>query len=223
MAFYTRLQVAQTMHDTGLVPLFYHPDAGAGKKVLRACYEGGARLLEFTNRGDFTHEVFTELNKFALRELPGMMLGVGSVSDAGTAALFMQLGANFIVTPVLREDVALVCNRRKVLWSPGCGSLSEIARAEELGCEVVKVFPGELYGAAFVKAIKGPQPWTSVMPTGGVTPTRESLEEWFSAGVTCVGIGSKLINNDIIKSGNYDVLSEKVRFVIETIQQIKQT
>ncbi len=223
MAFYTRLQVAQTMHDTGLVPLFYHPDAEAGKKVLQACYEGGARLLEFTNRGDFAHEVFTELNKFALRELPGMMLGVGSVPDAGTAALFMQLGANFIVTPVLREDVALVCNRRKVLWSPGCGSLSEIARAEELGCEVVKVFPGELYGAAFVKAIKGPQPWTSVMPTGGVTPTRESLEEWFSAGVTCVGIGSKLINNDIIKSGNYDVLSEKVRFVIETIQQIKQT
>ncbi|HMO41572.1 MAG TPA: bifunctional 4-hydroxy-2-oxoglutarate aldolase/2-dehydro-3-deoxy-phosphogluconate aldolase [Saprospiraceae bacterium] len=223
MAFYTRLQVAQTMHDTGLVPLFYHPDAEVGKKVLRACYEGGARLLEFTNRGDFAHEVFTELNKFALRELPGMMLGVGSVSDAGTAALFMQLGANFIITPVLREDVALVCNRRKVLWSPGCGSLSEIARAEELGCEVVKVFPGELYGAAFVKAIKGPQPWTSVMPTGGVAPTRESLEEWFSAGVTCVGIGSKLINNDIIKSGNYDILSEKVRFVIETIQQIKQT
>ncbi|HMP26279.1 MAG TPA: bifunctional 4-hydroxy-2-oxoglutarate aldolase/2-dehydro-3-deoxy-phosphogluconate aldolase [Saprospiraceae bacterium] len=223
MAFYTRLQVAQTMHDTGLVPLFYHPDAEVGKKVLRACYEGGARLLEFTNRGDFAHEVFTELNKFALRELPGMMLGVGSVSDAGTAALFMQLGANFIITPVLREDVALVCNRRKVLWSPGCGSLSEIARAEELGCEVVKVFPGELYGAAFVKAIKGPQPWTSVMPTGGGAPTRESLEEWFSAGVTCVGIGSKLINNDIIKSGNYDILSEKVRFVIETIQQIKQT
>ncbi len=223
MAFYTRLQVAQTMHDTGLVPLFYHPDAEAGKKVLRACYEGGARLLEFTNRGDFAHEVFTELNKFALRELPGMMLGVGSVPDAGTAALFMQLGANFIVTPVLREDVALICNRRKVLWSPGCGSLSEIARAEELGCEVVKVFPGELYGAAFVRAIKGPQPWTSVMPTGGVAPTRESLEEWFSAGVTCVGIGSKLINNDIIKSENYDVLSQKVRFVIETIQQIKQT
>jgi 2-dehydro-3-deoxyphosphogluconate aldolase/(4S)-4-hydroxy-2-oxoglutarate aldolase len=223
MAFYTRLQVAQTMHDTGLVPLFYHPDAEAGKKVLRACYEGGARLLEFTNRGDFAHEVFTELNKFALRELPGMMLGVGSVPDAGTAALFMQLGANFIVTPVLREDVALVCNRRKVLWSPGCGSLSEIARAEELGCEVVKVFPGELYGAAFARAIKGPQPWTSVMPTGGVAPTRESLEEWFSAGVTCVGIGSKLINNDIIKSESYDVLSQKVRFVIETIQQIKQT
>ena len=129
MAKYSRIAVAQTMIDTGLVPLFYHNDVEASKKVLKACYDGGARLLEFTNRGDFAHEVFAELNKYALRELPGMILGVGSVTDAGAASLYMQLGANFVVTPVLREDIALVCNRRKVLWSPGCGSLTEIAKA----------------------------------------------------------------------------------------------
>lgn len=202
MAQYSRIDVAFTMRETGLVPLFYHDDVEVSKKVLKACYDGGARLLEFTNRGDFAHEVFGELNKYALAELPGMILGVGSVTDAGTASLYMQLGANFIVTPVLREDIAIVCNRKKILWSPGCGSLTEIAKAEELGCEIVKLFPGSIYGPEFVKAIKGPQPWTSIMPTGGVSPTKESLEKWFNSGVTCVGMGSKLImKND---SGNYD-------------------
>ena len=136
MAKYSRLEVAMAMRESGMIPLFFHSDVELGKKVLRACYSGGARLLEFTSRGDFAHEVFAELNKFALAELPGMIMGVGSITDAGAASLYMQLGANFIVTPVLREDIALVCNRRKVLWSPGCGSLTEIARAEELGCEM---------------------------------------------------------------------------------------
>ncbi len=202
MAKYSRLQVAQTMIDTGLVPLFYHDDVEASKQVLKACYDGGARLLEFTNRGDFAHEVFAELNKYALKELPGMILGVGSVTDAGAASLYMQLGANFIVTPVLREDIAIACNRKKVLWSPGCGSLTEIARAEELGCEIVKLFPGGTYGPGYVKGIKAPQPWTMIMPTGGVSPTKESIESWFDAGVTCVGMGSKLIAKDA--QGNFD-------------------
>jgi len=193
MAKYTRIQVAQAMGETGLVPLFYHADPEVAMQVLSACYKGGARLLEFTNRGDFAHEVFGELNKFCLKALPGMMLGVGSVTDAGAASLYLQLGANFIVTPVLREDIALVCNRKKVLWSPGCGSLSEIARAEELGCEVVKLFPGGVYGSDFVKDIKGPCPWTNIMPTGGVNPDFESLKKWFDAGVFCVGMGSKLM------------------------------
>lgn len=193
MAKYTRIQVAQAMGETGLVPLFYHADTEVAMQVLSACYKGGARLLEFTNRGDFAHEVFGELNKFCLKALPGMMLGVGSVTDAGAASLYLQLGANFIITPVLREDIALVCNRKKVLWSPGCGSLSEIARAEELGCEVVKLFPGGVYGSDFVKDIKGPCPWTNIMPTGGVNPDFESLKKWFDAGVFCVGMGSKLM------------------------------
>ena len=132
-----------------------------------------------------------------------MILGVGSVTDAASASNYLALGANFIVTPVLREDIAIVCNRRKVLWSPGCGSLTEITKAEELGCEIVKLFPGGIYGPNFIKAIKGPQPWTTIMPTGGVTPTKENLESWFNAGATCVGMGSKLIVKDT--QGNYDL------------------
>ena len=222
MAKYSRIAVAQTMIDTGLVPLFYHNDVEASKKVLKACYDGGARLLEFTNRGDFAHEVFAELNKYALRELPGMILGVGSVTDAGAASLYMQLGANFVVTPVLREDIALVCNRRKVLWSPGCGSLTEIAKAEELGCEIVKLFPGGTYGPGFVKGIKAPQPWTMIMPTGGVSPTRESLEAWFLAGVTCVGMGSKLIAKDAHGNFDYQKIQKQVSNALSIIMEFKK-
>ena len=196
MARFTRIEVAQAMKDTGIVPLFYNESIEVGKNILRACHSAGARVIEFTSRGDNAHKVFDALCAFAKAELPELILGVGSITDGAAASLYMQLGANFIVTPVLREDIALVCNRRKVLWSPGCGSLTEIARAEELGCEVVKLFPGGIYGAQFVKAIKGPCPWTSIMPTGGVSPTQESLEEWFNAGVTCVGMGSKLIAPD---------------------------
>ena len=220
MAKFSRLEVAEVMSRTGLVPLFYDSDIEISKQVVKACYDGGARLLEFTARGDFAHEVFGELNKFVLEHMPEMIMGVGSVTDAASASRFMALGANFIVTPVLREDIALVCNRRKVLWSPGCGSLTEIARAEELGCEVVKLFPGGIYGPDYVKAIKGPQPWTSIMPTGGVSPTKENLEAWFKAGVTCVGMGSKLIKKDT--SGNYDLsaIESSTRFSIDTIHQL---
>lgn len=203
MAQYTRIEVASVMKQTGLVPLFYHHDVEVSKQVLKACYDGGARLLEFTSRGDFAFEIFAALNKYAIAELPGMILGVGSVTDAAAASLYMQLGANFIVTPVLREDIAMVCNRRKVLWSPGCGTLTEITKAEELGCEIVKLFPGDIYGPEFIKGIKGPQPWTSIMPTGGVSPTAENLKKWFDAGVTCVGIGSQLIKAD--SDGNFDL------------------
>lgn len=221
MAKYTRIQVAQAMQETGLVPLFYHEDVELCKGVLKACYDGGARLLEFTNRGDFAHEVFAELNKYCLRELPGMILGVGSIQDGGTASLYLQLGANFIVTPVLREDIAIVCNRRKILWASGCGTLTEIARAEELGAEVVKVFPGGVVGPSFVKDIKGPCPWTSVMPTGGVAPTEESLRKWFDAGVTCVGMGSQLITKEILQGRQFDVLVEKVKSTMDLIRQIR--
>lgn len=206
------------MAETGMVPLFYHSDVELGKKAITACYRGGARLLEFTSRGDFAHEVFAALNKYCAKELPEMIMGVGSVTDAAAASLYMQLGANFVVTPVLREDIALVCNRRKVLWSPGCGSLAEIARAEELGCEIVKLFPGGVYGPGFVKDIKGPQPWTSVMPTGGVSPTLESLKAWFDAGVTCVGMGSKLISGDILKSGDFETLEKRTREALGIIR-----
>ncbi|WP_223552257.1 bifunctional 4-hydroxy-2-oxoglutarate aldolase/2-dehydro-3-deoxy-phosphogluconate aldolase [Aestuariivivens sp. NBU2969] len=221
MAQYTRLEVAQAMKDTGIVPLFFHNDIELSKNILKACYDGGARLLEFTARGDFAHEVFGELTKYAIKELPGMIMGVGSVTDAAQASLYMALGANFVVTPVLREDIAIACNRRKVLWSPGCGTLTEIARAEELGCEIVKLFPGDIYGPQFVKGIKGPQPWTSIMPTGGVSPTEENLKGWFNAGVTCVGMGSQLISKDIIAAKDYNKLRQDVKNALALIKKVR--
>ena len=222
MAQFSRIEVATAMKETGMIPLFFHNDIELSKKVLKACYEGGARLMEFTARGDFAHEVFGELTKYAIKELPGMIMGVGSVTDAGAASLYMQLGANFIVTPVLREDIAIVCNRRKVLWSPGCGTLTEIARAEELGCEIVKLFPGDIYGPNFVKGIKGPQPWTSIMPTGGVSPTEENLKGWFDAGVTCVGMGSKLISKEILANKDFKGLENKVKDALEIIKTVRK-
>ncbi len=209
------------MNETGLVPLFYHPDIALGKEVLKACYKGGARLIEFTARGDFAHEVFAELNKFVIQELPGLAMGVGSITDAAAASLYMQMGANFIVTPSLREDIAIACNRRKVLWSPGCGSLAEINKAEEMGCEIIKLFPGANFGPDFIKAIKGPQPWTSVMPTGGVTLEASNLKAWFQAGATCVGMGSHLISKTVLEQKDYKGLEETVRNTMGLIKEVR--
>ena len=221
MAQYTRLEVIQQMKESGMVPLFYHKNINVAKAVLKACYDGGARLMEFTSRGDFAFEIFNQLIKHAIEELPGMILGVGSVTDAAAASQYMLAGANFVVTPVFREDIAIVCNRRKVLWSPGCGSLTEIARAEELGCELVKLFPGSTYGPGFVKAIMGPQPWTSIMPTGGVSTEVENLKGWFDAGVTCVGMGSKLISKEILANESYSKLTQDVKKTLEIIRELK--
>lgn len=222
MAQFTRVEVAQKMKETGLVPLFYNQDVELCKNVVKACYDGGARLFEFTARGDFAHEVFAELIKFSVKEMPEMILGVGSVTDAAAASLYLQMGANFIVTPVFREDIAIVCNRRKVLWSPGCGSLTEIAKAEEFGCEVVKLFPGDVYGPQFVKGVLAPQPWTSIMPTGGVSPTEESLKQWFDAGVVCVGMGSKLISDSVIKEKNFSELTTATKNALDIIKSVRK-
>ena len=223
MARFTKLQVLQTAADQGMMPLFYHNDLTVGKQLLKACYQGGSRILEFTNRGDFAQEIFGKLNKFCAKELPEMILGVGSVTDAGTAALFMQLGANFIVSPSLRPDIAKICNRRKVPYMPGCGSLTEIGNAEELGCDIVKLFPGAVYGPGFVKAAKAPQPWTIIMPTGGVSPEKENLKSWFDAGVTCVGMGSKLISKALIEQGAYGELSQKVADTLALIATLNRS
>lgn len=223
MARFTRIQVALKMAETGMVPVFYHKDIEVCKDVLKACYDGGVRVFEFTNRGDFAHEVFAELNKYAAKELPEMMLGVGSIVDAGTASLYIQLGTSFIVSPVLKEEMAIVCNRRKILWSPGCGSLTEISKAEELGAEIVKIFPAEQVGGPkFVANIKGPCPWTSIMPTGGVEPTEENLSAWFKAGVTCVGMGSQLITKEILDTKNYQKLVSTVEAALSIIKKLKK-
>lgn len=222
MAKHSRISVFLKMKETGMVPLYYSPDVEICKQIVKACYEGGARAFEFTNRGDFAHEVFSELSKYVKKELPEMAIGVGSVLDAPTAALYIQLGADFIVSPLLNPDVASVCNRRKILWSPGCGSLSEVNKAEELGCELIKIFPGsQVGGPGFVKAIKAPCPWSDIMPSGGVTPERENLEAWFNAGVTCVGMGSQLVKSSYAKDGNYADLAKKVKETIDLIKEIR--
>ncbi|HAJ99510.1 MAG TPA: bifunctional 4-hydroxy-2-oxoglutarate aldolase/2-dehydro-3-deoxy-phosphogluconate aldolase [Bacteroidales bacterium] len=222
MARFSRIEVAKAMEETGIIPVFYHPDAQTCFNVVEACYKGGLRVFEFTNRGDFAHEVFATIYKQLFKAYPEVILGVGSVIDAGTASLYMQLGANFIVSPVLNPEMAKVCNRRKVLWSPGCGSVSEISQAEELGAEIVKIFPGQQVGGPeFVAAVKGPMPWSSIMPTGGVEPTRENLTLWFKSGVTCVGMGSKLITSDVIRESNYPLLQEKAATAVKLLKEIR--
>ncbi|MGA0273832.1 MAG: bifunctional 4-hydroxy-2-oxoglutarate aldolase/2-dehydro-3-deoxy-phosphogluconate aldolase [Flavobacteriaceae bacterium] len=221
MAQFTRYEVLTEIYKSSMIPLFYNDDIEISKKIVQACYQGGARLLEFTHRGDFAHEVFRELISFANHSLPGMILGVGSVIDAASASYYLMNGANFIVTPVYREDIAILCNRRKILWSPGCGSLTEIAKAEEMGADLVKLFPGNIYGPEFVKAVKGPQPWTHIMPTGGVTTEETNLKSWFDAGVSCVGLGSKLITKEIIDNQAYEELAKRVEKTLQLIQRLK--
>lgn len=216
MARFTRIEVYNKMKETGIVPVFYHKDPAICRSVIKSSSDAGIRVFEFTNRGDYAHELFSELNKWAEQEVPDIIMGVGSVVDAATASLYIQTGANFIVSPVLNADMARVCNRRKIMWSPGCGTLSEINYAEELGAEIVKIFPGSCVGGPdFVRAIKGPCPWTNIMPTGGVEPTLENLREWFSAGVTCVGVGSNLITKEIIKKKDWEGLTKRISAAIK--------
>jgi len=223
MARFPRLKVYSTMLGTGMVPVFYSPDINVAREVAGACVAGGCPILEFTNRGDHAWEVFTELERFAAKELPQLVLGVGSVVDPGTASLYINCGANFVVGPLLNPDVARACNRRKIPYSPGCGSATEISQAEELGCEIVKVFPGgEVGGPKFVSAVKGPCPWVSIMPTGGVDSTEASLKAWFDAGVACVGMGSNLITKGLLKAADYKGLAEKIRVTMELIRKIRE-
>lgn len=223
MAKYSRSEVVTAMKATGVVPVFFHADLETSKNVLKACYDGGIRVFEFVNRGDFAHEIFGQLNKYALQELPGMILGAGSIVEAATTALYIQLGANFIVSPLLNEDMAKTCNRRGVAWSPGCGTISEINKAQELGAEVVKLFPAsEIGGPSFVKAVKGPMPWTNIMPTGGVDTSEANLKGWFSAGVTCVGMGSNLFPKELLDKGDFAGLTAKVKELMTTINKVRK-
>lgn len=222
MSKFTRLKVYQTIEETGIVPVFYHADAEVAKKVLKACYDGGIRAFEFTNRGDFAHEVFAELVKWADAACPEMILGIGSIVDAPTAALYIQLGANFVVGPLLNPDIFKVCNRRQIAYSPGCATTSEIGLAQELGAEIVKVFPGgNVGGPSFVKNIKGPMPWTRIMVTGGVEPTEENLTAWFKAGVTAVGMGSNLFPKESIKNGEWEKITELSRISLSIVKNIQ--
>ena len=222
MARYTRMQALNAMYEIGLVVVFYHPELEVVKNVAYACADGGARLLEFTHRGTFAQDVFAELERYAARGIPQLILGVGSIVEPHTATHYINNGASFVVSPLLNPEISKVCNRRKVAYSPGCGSLSEIGQAEELGAEIVKIFPGvEVGGPGFVKSIKGPCPWTSIMPTGGVEPTEESLRAWFEAGVSCVGLGSQLVTKDLLDAKDYKGITTTVRETLEIIKNVR--
>ncbi len=221
MARFNRLAVYNTMQAEGLVPLFYHANPETVTQVIGAVARGGAHLLEFTNRGDGAVDVFSAVIGGIATTYPDVILGVGSVEDAPTAALYIARGANFIVGPNFNPDVARLCNRRKVPYMPGCGSVTEIATAEEAGVEIVKLFPGEVFGPRFVKAVRGPRPWTSIMPTGGVTPDEDNLRGWFEAGVACVGMGSNLLRADWIKAGEFGQIETLVAQTLALIKTIR--
>jgi len=218
MARFTRLEVYQALHDSGLVPLFYNPDIEISKQVTQAVADGGARVLEFTNRGDFAFDVFRELSQSLAAKKSQLILGVGSVVDAPTAAMFIGAGANFIVGPIFNAEVARLCNRRKIAYMPGCGTLNEISEAEEYGVEIVKIFPGSAVGGpGFIKAVKGPCSWTSIMPTGGVDATEENIRDWIEAGACCVGMGSKLITKDAVAADDYASITANVKQILAWI------
>ena len=218
MARFSKIAVLTAMSNTGMVPVFYNPDLEVTKQVVKACYEGGVRAFEFTNRGEFAHEVFSALAKWVAKECPEMILGAGSIVDAPTAALYIQSGANFIVGPLFNAEVARLCNRRCLPYTPGCGSVTEIGTAQEAGCDLVKVFPaGEVGGPSFVKNIKAPMPWSMIMATGAVEPTEENLSAWFKAGVTVVGMGSKLFPKQSIEAGDWDAITVLCRKALDII------
>lgn len=222
MARFSKLQVLGAMASTGMVPVFYHKDAETAKQVVKACYEGGVRAFEFTNRGDFAQEVFASLVKFAQRECPEMILGIGSVVDPATAALYLQLGANFVVGPMFNPEIARVCNRRLVPYTPGCGSVTEISAAQEAGCDLCKVFPaGNVGGPSFVKNVKAPMPWSMLMVTGAVEPTEENLTGWIKAGVTCVGMGSMLFPSDVIREEKWEKITFLCRESLDIIARLR--
>jgi 2-dehydro-3-deoxyphosphogluconate aldolase / (4S)-4-hydroxy-2-oxoglutarate aldolase len=219
---FNKIQVLTAMKQTGLIPVFYNSDLEVSKNIVKACYDGGIRAFEFTNRGEFAHEVFGELVKYAAKECPEMIMGIGSIVDAPTAALFIQLGANFIVGPLFNPDVAKVANRRLIPYTPGCGSVTEVGMAQEMGCDLCKVFPGDVLGTGFIKGLKAPMPWSDLMVTGGVKPEEGNLKGWFDAGATCVGMGSNLFPAELIKNKNWKEITKLCSDALAIIQKVRK-
>jgi 2-dehydro-3-deoxyphosphogluconate aldolase / (4S)-4-hydroxy-2-oxoglutarate aldolase len=218
-----RLSVYNTILDSGLMPLFYHDDPDIARQVMQACSEGGGRVLEFTNRGPRALHVFNELQESLRQTNLPILLGVGTILEAPTAALYIAQGASFIVGPTLNPEIARLCNRRKIAYIPGCATATEISAAEELGAEIIKVFPGDgLGGPGFIKNMLGPMPWARLMPSGGVEPTAESVGAWIRAGAACVAMGSQLIRKDMLANSDFSGLSKTVTEVLGLVQEARR-
>lgn len=196
-----------TVLDYPVVPVFYHPDSETSLSVFNACYCGGVRVFEFTNRGQNAVETFKILCQY-VKSAPDYILGAGTVLTAGEAEAFIEAGASFIVSPCFIESVSDVCYQNKIPYMPGCMSVKEIHDAMESGSEIIKVFPGEVLGTSFVKAVKAVFPKAQLMVTGGVSPTKENIFSWFRSGAAAVGMGSMLFKKEWLETGNYKAVEE---------------
>jgi 2-dehydro-3-deoxyphosphogluconate aldolase/(4S)-4-hydroxy-2-oxoglutarate aldolase len=222
MARYRRLEVTNILLETGLLPLFYNGDLQTAVSLAAACARGGARTVEFTNRGEAAYPVFTDLVRHFAKADPAVILGVGSVMDAPTAALYLAAGANFLVGPCLNPEIMRLCNRRKVLYIPGCATETEIATAEELGAEICKIFPADAAGGPkFIRAVMAPCPWHRLLPTGGVDATEASVSEWITAGAAVLGMGSKLVTKDLVAAKDFDGLAAKTAECIGWVKKAR--
>ena len=223
MARHSRIETLTRIKTLGLVPIFNTHDVSTATSILEASYAGGATVIEFTNRGDRAIEVFGQLAAQRDSRWPELILGAGSVLDASTAAMYIAAGADFIVSPALVEEVALLCNGRKIPFMPGCGTVTEIHKAHTLGVELCKLFPGDcLGGPAFIKAVKGPMPWTEIIAMGGIAPTAESLGEWFAAGAACVGMSSKLFTKECLQAGDFEGITQNIKKTLQIIQDVRK-
>lgn len=218
MTKFSKQQVVSAMKSTGMIPVFYNADVEVAKGVIDASYKGGVKVFEFTNRGGNAFDVFVQLLKH-IEKYPDLLLGIGTIMDGTTAKKFIDAGAHFIVSPILKPEMATVCKQHDVLWIPGCATLTEIVNGKEAGAEVIKIFPGSVLGPGFVSSVMPVVPGLQLMPTGGVEPNEKNLSAWFKAGVVCVGMGSQLFTKEIMTEKNWSLLEKNVE---ETLQMIKR-
>ncbi|MHC5083571.1 MAG: beta/alpha barrel domain-containing protein, partial [Planctomycetota bacterium] len=222
MPQHTRLDVLTRIKKLGLVPIFFNPDLDTARSIVKTCHAAGATVVEFTNRGDRAMDVFRELAVMRDRDMPDLILGVGSIVDASTAAMYIAAGADFIVSAMLDAEVAKLCNTRKIPYAPGCCTPTEFHTAHQLGVEFCKLFPADcLGGVSFLKAMKGPMPWTEVIAMGGIAPTKESLSPWLAAGAAAVGMSTKLFVKELLEAKDYDAIGNIIQNTLALIADLK--
>jgi 2-dehydro-3-deoxyphosphogluconate aldolase / (4S)-4-hydroxy-2-oxoglutarate aldolase len=207
--------------EQGILPLYFNKDTEVSLEVLKALYRAGIRTVEYTNRGEAALENFKKMRELCDTELKEMYLGIGTIKNREMAQTFIDAGADFIICPGLVEDVAKVADENNLLWVPGCMTPTEIIRAETLGAKMIKLFPGNILGPEFMSAIKTLFPGLLFMPTGGVDLDKENISKWLKAGVCAVGMGSKLISNDLLEQKDYTKIEELGRQALEILKSLK--